>query len=58
MASLVLCNSFLLCVKWEDEGDCVDCQQKSDVLSSTSSVLTSFFVVEVFAKTVRVDTTF
>ncbi len=52
MASLVLCNSLLLCVKWEDEGDCGDCEQKSDVLSSASSALTICFVVEVFMKSI------
>ncbi len=57
IALLVLLNSGMLCVKWEDEGDGVDnsflpgsITQKSQLLSTLSSALTVCFVVEVFMK--------
>lgn len=55
VASLVLLNSFLLCVKWEEEDvdDNSETKTKFDMrwsLSSASSALTICFVVEVIMK--------
>ena len=56
IASLVLINSFLLCVKWEDDGDGTVDEETGEAggvmtvrhyLSTASSALTIVFVVEV-----------
>lgn len=54
IAVLVLLNSVLLCVKWEEESDeperAEKVEVKRDMLSTASSALTVCFVVEVFMK--------
>ena len=55
IASLVLINSFLLCVKWEEDGDGTVDEATGEgkeltvrhYLSTASSALTAVFVVEV-----------
>ena len=51
IAFLVLVNSFLLCVKWEEEGgNNENVHTLADSLSLASSTLTIGFVIEVFMK--------